>query len=270
MTKLGVKHGERTLGTLLRDLRQHAQALTGNRKLGDDLVDLASADLFANMASPPAQPDLAVQLFRLFHDRLRADGMTDLDRAAHLLHEIEKFALPEIVTILHITHQAAEQAFKSARTRFQRTEPAKVLLVEDEAILSMEMTILISDLGHRVTGVAMTQEQAIEMTRKDPADLIVLDINLADGSSGLDAYRKIVDVTDEVPVIVSTGFPDRLLAEEADCPIFLLVKPSTDAQFQAAISLAADVSGKLLDPWHRSVLGLHRFWPPKAQDKMAV
>jgi len=178
--------------------------------------------------------------------------------------------LAEVGVILNMSRTAAEQAVKSGLTRLRQSGPANVLLVEDEAILAMEMTHLVAELGHTITGVAMTQEQALEFARRDPPDLIILDIHLADGSSGIDAYRRIVEISDEIPVIFSTGFPDRLLADDTDRPVFVLTKPTSERQMRDAILSAVDVSRKFPDQWHQSVIGLDRFWPPSDPSRLIV
>lgn len=253
---------EKTLDACLRHLRRHAYALTGHREIGDDLVDQASRELYATAADPPKQPEFSVLLFRLFHEKFNSCEVINLARTALLLHEVEKFGYDDVGRILRISREAAETTVKAAQMARLPFSPRKVLLIEDEAIIAMELTVLVAELGHVVSGVAMTRQQAVEVARADPPDLVVLDIELADGSSGLDAIRAITSVCDEVPVILSTGHPDRLLTDRINAPVCLLTKPSSEDDMRSAIQKAIDVSQKFPDPWHRRVAGLERFWPP--------
>ncbi len=265
MAQCQAELGEDTLETTLRHLRQHAQALTGSREVADDLVDQTSHDLFAYSRKVPPQPKLPVLLFSAFHKKFRASGLLDLPRAALLLHRVEEFALADVGKILHISTDAARAALNAGTLRAGAAEPLKVLLVEDEAIIAMELTLLVEELGHIVTGVGMTHMQALQITLHEPPDLIILDIELADGSSGLDAIHEIIAISDEVPVIFSTGHPNRLLTAQDDTPVYLLRKPSTDREIEFAIKKAFEVSQRFPDRWHQSLFGLSRFWPPRSR-----
>ena len=67
--------------------------------------------------------------------------------------------------------------------------------------------------------------------------LVLADIQLADGSSGLDAVRDILGQF-QVPVIFITSFPERLLTGERPEPTFLITKPYDPNAVKAAISQA--------------------------------
>jgi CheY-like chemotaxis protein len=114
----------------------------------------------------------------------------------------------------------------------------KVLIVEDEAIIAMDLESVVADLGHKVTGVARTRDRAVELAKVEAPDLILCDIQLADNSSGIDAANDILEALGERPVIFITAFPERLLTGERPEPAFLIAKPYSEEQVRSAVSQA--------------------------------
>jgi len=112
-----------------------------------------------------------------------------------------------------------------------------VLIIEDEPLISMQLEGLVSELGHNVVGTAATRAQASELFRNNPAGLVLADIQLADGSSGIDAVEDLLKFGD-VPVIFITAYPERLLTGERPEPTYLVTKPFQEATVRAAISQA--------------------------------
>jgi CheY-like chemotaxis protein len=80
------------------------------------------------------------------------------------------------------------------------------------------------ELGHRVTAVARTHKEAVEAARAKQPGLILVDIQLADGSSGVEAVNEILS-WNQVPVVFITAYPDRLLTGQRPEPTFLMAKP---------------------------------------------
>ncbi len=112
-----------------------------------------------------------------------------------------------------------------------------VLIIEDETFIAMDLETLVESLGHRVLGVARTHTEALAIARKKPPGLILADIQLADGSSGLDAVNELLK-TFEVPVIFITAYPERFLTGERPEPAFLIAKPFQPAMVSAIASQA--------------------------------
>jgi CheY-like chemotaxis protein len=96
---------------------------------------------------------------------------------------------------------------------------------------------LVDSLGHRVIGVARTHAEAIRLAKTKQPGLILADIQLADGSSGLDAVNELLR-TFEVPVIFITAYPERFLTGERPEPAFLISKPFQPAMVSAIASQA--------------------------------
>jgi CheY-like chemotaxis protein len=86
-------------------------------------------------------------------------------------------------------------------------------------------------------GIARTKDEALELYRKEKPRMVLADIQLADGSSGIDAVNEILQ-DDTVPVIFITAFPERLLTGERPEPTFLVTKPFNPDMVKALISQA--------------------------------
>jgi CheY-like chemotaxis protein len=112
-----------------------------------------------------------------------------------------------------------------------------VLIIEDETFIAMDLEGLVESLGHRPVGVARTHTEALALARAKQPGLILADIQLADGSSGLDAVNELLK-SFEVPVIFITAYPERFLTGERPEPAFLIAKPFQPATVSAVISQA--------------------------------
>ena len=112
-----------------------------------------------------------------------------------------------------------------------------VLIIEDETFIAMDIEALVESLGHKVIGIARTHSEAIALAKKKRPGLILADIQLADGSSGLDAVNELLG-TFEVPVIFITAYPERFLTGQRPEPAFLIAKPFQLAVVSAVVSQA--------------------------------
>lgn len=239
-------------------LRRYARALTGSQETGDRY---AAATLEAILEDPGVlrgalAPKIA--LFRAFHlvwasagaplgnpdtelSRRAQDHMATLtprSREALLLHAIEGFGYGDIGQIMQILPDQAEMLVQTAKHEMANSVAGSVLIIEDEAIIAMDIQMIVAEIGHRVTGIARTRAQAVDLAAKDRPDLILADIQLADQSSGIDAVNDILRQFDDVPVIFITAFPERLLTGKKPEPAFLIAKPYSEAQVRSAVSQA--------------------------------
>jgi CheY-like chemotaxis protein len=96
---------------------------------------------------------------------------------------------------------------------------------------------LVTELGHNVSNIARTQKEAVAAIKEQTPGLVLADIHLADGSSGLDAVNDILAAC-AVPVIFITAYPERLLTGERPEPTFLVTKPFRPEVVKAIISQA--------------------------------
>jgi CheY-like chemotaxis protein len=101
----------------------------------------------------------------------------------------------------------------------------------------MDLESLVKNLGHNVIGVARTHSDAVALAKNKKPGLILADIQLADGSSGLDAVNELLKVF-EVPVVFITAYPERFLTGERPEPAFLISKPFQPAMVSAVASQA--------------------------------
>ncbi len=244
------------LGPHLPYLRRHARALTGSQKSGDSFVRAALETLLE-------QPDLVdehlgtpkLALFRLFHafygphrDTAGAedegDGRLDgAGREALLLTAVEGFDLAETAIILGRAPDRVAAELDAAREAIAGTLRSRVLVIEDEPIISMHLEQIVTDMGHEVVATAVTRDEAVDAARRVAPDLVLADIQLADGSSGLDAVRDIL-ADFEVPVIFITAYPERLLTGERPEPTYLVTKPFEPATVVATIGQALLTRGR--------------------------
>ena len=110
-------------------------------------------------------------------------------------------------------------------------------MIEDEALIASHLESIIAEAGHRVVANATTAAQARILFEREQPNLVLSDVQLADGSSGIDAVDAIAQLSD-VPVIFITAFPEMLLTGERPEPAFLIGKPFRDESVRTAISQA--------------------------------
>jgi CheY-like chemotaxis protein len=237
-------------GALIRALpyaRRYARALTGSQSRGDEVVAEALKQV---LASPPeslaADPGARVALYGAIGDRVRdADtvaaidlsDMSMLQRMLLLLTALEEQPLTAAAAACRILPAAAELELRLARDSLRTGVATRVLIIEDEPIIAMDIETIVRDLGHNVTGVAVTRDEAVAQARQNPPGLVLADIQLADDSSGIDAVKDIL-AEFSVPVIFITAFPERLLTGTRPEPTFLITKPFQRSTVKAAIAQA--------------------------------
>lgn len=205
-----------------------------------------------------AVADPRVALFRAFHGvwssagapvhdadtRLSAVAQSHLSkltpnsREALLLSAIEGFTEEQAAAIMQIDVEEVDRLLGHAEKEMAASIRGRVMIIEDEAIIAMDITDIVEELGHSVTGVAATRTEAVELAKRTRPDLILADIQLADKSSGIDAVNDILQLFEGLPVIFITAFPDRLLTGKRPEPAFMITKPYTEEQVRSAVSQA--------------------------------
>ncbi len=240
-------------------LRRYARALTGSQTAGDAYVRAALTALLAGKSEISADLPPRVAIYRLFHaiwmssinqsDQLEAVDLKHLtpeqkiqtlsssDRAALLLTAVEGFSLGEAATILGETAQEVEQSIVSAQLAIEEQLASRVLIIEDESVIALDLENLVVELGHKVVGIAATKDEAIAKARSQKPGLVLADINLGEGGSGIDAVTEILHSFD-IPVIFVTAYPERLLTGERPEPTYLITKPFLPETVQATIGQA--------------------------------
>lgn len=240
-------------------LRRYARALTGSQETGDRYAAATLEAILADRAILAGDDTPRVALFRAFHLVWRSTGtpmdtasapgleqraqtmmsaLTPNTREALLLRTVEEFRYDEIGRIMQINQDEAEELVLIAMREMEASVRGKVMVIEDEPLIAMDIRNTVTDMGHHVTGIARTRDQAVALGRKERPDLILADIQLADNSSGIDAVNILLQELGDVPVIFITAFPDRLLTGEKPEPAFLIPKPFTVEQVRSAVSQA--------------------------------
>jgi DNA-directed RNA polymerase specialized sigma24 family protein/CheY-like chemotaxis protein len=250
-----------TIAAHLPYLRRYARALTGSQATGDNyaLATLEAVVQDRSIFDGTLAPRVA--LFKAFHaiwssagqpTRSSGDQVSRLEAAAQdhmatltpnarealLLNTIEAFNHAEIGAIMQIEPAEAEELVSIAVAEMETSVCGKVMIIEDEAIIAMDIHSIVSEMGHEITGIARTRDAAVEMGIRDRPDLILADIQLADKSSGIDAVNDLMKQFGEIPVIFITAFPERLLTGERPEPAFLISKPYSEDEVRAAVSQA--------------------------------
>jgi CheY-like chemotaxis protein len=238
-------------------LRRFARALTGSQTLGDACVVAAIERILAGKAgSIPAR----IALYRSVLaevDALEARpitasvpssqvvdpvqrnlaALTPVGRQAFLLVAMEEFSLQDAALVLEMAPDEVSALLEDANQDIAAQIATDVVIIEDEPLIAMDLEQLVQDLGHRVVRIARTERQAIEAVRQTRPGLVLADIQLADGSSGLDAVNEFLQIF-SVPVIFVTAFPERLLTGAKPEPTFLVSKPFQAEALKAVISQA--------------------------------
>ncbi len=168
---------------------------------------------------------------------MRIANLTPRPRQAFLLVALEGFSEEEAAAILDVDVPALRLLVEESGRELAAEIATDVLIIEDETFIAMDLEALVESLGHRVLGVARTHSEALALARNKKPGLILADIQLADGSSGLDAVNELLNAF-QVPVIFITAYPERFLTGERPEPAFLIAKPFQPAMVSAIASQA--------------------------------
>ena len=252
-------------------LRRYARALTGSQQTGDQHIRLCLEALLQAPERLKGGSSLPVRLFRLFHQTVekpvaaaagtagagkggaadplerrvgeRLAQLAPSDRQALLLVHQEGFSEAEAAEILGLDAAEIAERLEQAWGNLKRQPATDVLIIEDEPVIAMDVAEIVKSLGHRVIGIAARASQAVATAREAKPGLILADIQLEDGSSGITAVQTILTAA-EVPVVFVTAFPERLLTGETLEPAFVVTKPFDAAALKVAISQALFFSSK--------------------------
>ena len=240
-------------------VRRYARALTGDQTTGDHYVRVALEALAAGDRTLEANLTPRVALYHVFHaiwctsgaqlenpgdDYSGADDTTQRlmriaprSRQAFLLTALEGFTPSEAAQILDSDFAEIEQLIAEAQREIDAELATDVLIIEDAPVIAADIEALVKELGHTVVDIAATRTEAVDAVARKTPGLVLADIQLADGSSGIDAVKDIL-ARFNVPVIFITAFPERLLTGERPEPTFLITKPFQPETVKAAIGQA--------------------------------
>jgi CheY-like chemotaxis protein len=245
------------IGENLPYLRRYARVLSGSQSSGDAYV---AATLEALAQDPQMLETDAprIELYRLFTkiwnsviENKRITPSTSLNqpvdrhlaqipakpRQAFLLIALEGLSEADAAKVLDVDLVGLRTLIEESGRELAAEIATDVLIIEDEAFIAFDLESLVESLGHHVMGVARTHREAVALARAKRPGIILADIQLADGSSGLDAVNEMLR-SFEVPVIFITAYPERFLTGERPEPAFLIAKPFQPATVSAVLSQA--------------------------------
>lgn len=239
-------------------LRRYARALCGTQQSGDAYVRACLEAIVADTSVLDATASPRVGLYKLFHTLWtttnldvtspapRATGssvekrlgqLTPAHRQALLLTAMEGFNVSDTARILGVPEADVKEMVGKAVREISEQPSTKVLIIEDEPIISLDLQSIVREMGHTVAAIATTRDEAVRAARKTEPGLVLADIKLADGSSGIDAVRQILSEV-QVPIVFITAYPERLLTGERPEPTFLVTKPFVPETVRVAVSQA--------------------------------
>lgn len=240
-------------------LRRFSRAVTGSQTSGDAYVAAVLEALIDDITLFPEGSSDRAAIFRLFctlFDKIHVEtpeitspfgwekraaanlsSISPLPRKAFLLVAVEGFTPSDTAYILDIGDDEVNSLLKQASEDISQQVATEIMIIEDEPLIAMDIEDMVQSLGHTVSGIARTHSEALELFNRTSPRMILADIQLADGSSGIDAVNDILAAA-SVPVIFITAFPERLLTGEKPEPAFLVTKPFNPEMVKALISQA--------------------------------
>jgi DNA-directed RNA polymerase specialized sigma24 family protein len=257
------------IGGQLPYLRRYARALVGGQEAGDVHVTVTLERILNDPATFDQTLSRRAALYRVFCDVYRAapplpkvatapegaEGevasrlgtLAVMPREAFLLVAMEEFSVEDTAKILRTSVEEVRGLLSTAGSEIASQIATEVLIIEDEPLISMDLAELVESLGHKVVGIARTRTEAGRLAAQVNPGLVLADIQLADGSSGIAAVNDMLQ-TLSVPVIFITAYPERLLTGERPEPTFLVSKPYGPDMLKAMISQAMFFSAKASPP----------------------
>ena len=240
-------------------LRRFARAVSGSQQSGDALVAAMLEAIVADVSIFPEASSARVGLYKIFAklftsvairvpddhaatgwEKRASANLTALSprpRQAFLLAAVEGFTDEEAAEVLDVGVEEFQALLAQASAEISRQVATDVMIIEDEPLIAMDIEQMVESLGHRVVGTARTHAEATALFNRTQPKMILADIQLADGTSGIEAVNEILSAV-SVPVIFITAFPERLLTGQRPEPAFLVTKPFSPEMVKALISQA--------------------------------
>ena len=196
-------------------LRRFARAVTGSQRSGDAYVAstleaiLADPSVFSKTLPPRValyraflkilnsiplnkQPDNPSPNPALEAARRNLEVLAPRARQAFLLVAVEEFQPADAALVMDVDAKELQELIDEAGREIARQMATDVVIIEDEPLIALDLHQLVTDLGHRVVKIARTAAHAVEAVKTLRPGLVLADIHLADGSSGLDAVNEIL------------------------------------------------------------------------------
>jgi DNA-directed RNA polymerase specialized sigma24 family protein/CheY-like chemotaxis protein len=240
-------------------LRRYARALAGSQQAGDAYVAETLEAVVEDPKVLETGASTRIALYRLFTkvwnsvplNNGKSAGAVELKqpverhlaqiaplpRQAFLLVALEGLSEDDAAKVLDVDVPKLRALVEDSGRELAAEIATDVLIIEDETFIALDLEGLVESLGHQVLGIARTHKEAVALAKAKPPGIILADIQLADGSSGLDAVNEMLN-SFQVPVIFITAYPERFLTGERPEPAFLIAKPFQLATVSAVLSQA--------------------------------
>ena len=193
-------------------LRRFAARLPGSQAAGDAYVVATLEAIVADpeildgefepqgRAVPSVLADLArrsrqsscraTNLWRRSLGRQELAAIPMEPRVAFLLSAVESFTTAQIAQTLDCSERHARDLIDRAGRDIAAQIRTNALIIEDEPLIALDLQTLVEQLGHEVTTIARTHTEAVRAALESRPGVILADIQLADGSSGLEAVNE--------------------------------------------------------------------------------
>lgn len=240
-------------------LRRFARAVTGSQTSGDAYVAAVLEALIADITIFPKNSTDRISLYHLFcmflnqttppttrtlsvsgleeKVQARLSCLTPRARQSFILTAVEGFSETEAMEIMDETREGFRKLLAEAAHDISEQVATRIMIIEDEPLIAMDIEQLVEGLGHTVVGIARTRDEAVALYEKEKPGMVLADIQLADNSSGIDAVNDILKNI-KIPVIFITAFPERLLTGLRPEPTFLVTKPFNPEMLKALVAQA--------------------------------
>lgn len=226
--------------------RRFARALAGTQLAGDAMVaDALREGVIARPGPSGMRLGLLAAVARgaAAAPALPAGPLTQQERMLLLLTALEELEIETAALVLGLAVREAEAMLHRARERLRVASAARVLIIEDEPIIAMDLQLLVESAGHHVVGVAGSEAEAVAIAERERPGLVLADVNLGAGGNGAAAVERIL-ARHAMPVIFVTAYPERLLTGLTVEPAFVIAKPF-DPTTLAVATFQAVTSGPL-------------------------
>lgn len=241
-------------------LRRHAYLLVGNQPAADTAVAACLKALPRDEAGRPTCTDTAA-LFRTFHTatlvpsepvagpdasceadadmaetRDRLFALSPVERRVLVLVSIEGFSVSEVAQILVMDRGRVAQALLRARRLMVRPQRRlRAVIIEDDQLIGMDIAASLQEIGYGDCVQAANGMEAAEAAAGGEPDLIIADVKLSNGDSGVEVVRRLSGGRWKAPVVFVTAFPEIPLADPAISADTVLPKPFSTAALKKMV-----------------------------------
>ncbi|MBK6468711.1 MAG: response regulator [Rhodobacter sp.] len=246
------------IGANLPYLRRYARALTGSQDSGDRFAAATLEALLEDLSAMQADDNPKVALYRAFtllwtsagapvgdpDSRLSAQAqahmarLTPRSREALLLQVVEGFETGQIARILQVEAGEVVDLIEAALAEMAASVAGRVMVIEDEPIIAMDIVDIVLSVGHAVTGIARTHAEALQLAKADRPDMVPGRYPAGRQFLGDRRGERYPGLFPDTPVIFITAFPERLLTGDRPEPAFVITKPYSEEQVRSAVSQA--------------------------------